>query len=77
MGLRWPLSRGSQFKLHFYLGWRGNHAKVSTSPFFEGLLINNIELRDILTRTKYMAMQNDLKWNDEFTSQKIRMAQDY
>ena len=24
MGLKWPLSRGSQFKLHFYLGWRGN-----------------------------------------------------
>ena len=24
MGLRGPLSRGSQFKLHFYLGWRGD-----------------------------------------------------
>ena len=27
-----------------------DRAKVSTSPFFEGLLINNTELWDILTR---------------------------
>ena len=34
-----------------------DRAKVSTSPFFERLLVNNIELRGILTRTKCMAIQ--------------------
>ena len=29
-----------------------DHAKVSTSPLFKRLSINNIELRDILTRNK-------------------------
>ena len=32
MGLRWPLSRGSQFKLSFYLGWRGNRG--SSQSFY-------------------------------------------
>ena len=33
-----------------------DRVKVSTSPLFEGLLINNTELRDILTRIICMAM---------------------
>ena len=58
MGLRWPLLRGSQFKLHFYLGWQEteDHAKAYMSPLFERLLINNTELRDILSRTRCMVM---------------------
>ena len=34
-----------------------DRAKVSTSPLFEGLLINNIELRDILEKRRCMTMQ--------------------
>ena len=37
-------------------GQTEDRAKVSTSPFFEGLLINNTELRDILARTRCMAI---------------------
>ena len=61
MGLRWPLSRGSQFKLHFTWddGKTEDRVKVSTSPLFEGSLIKNTALRDILMRTKCMAIQ---KW---------------
>ena len=64
MGLRWPLSRGSQFKLHFHLGRREieDCVKVSTSPLFEELLINNTKLRDILTRIKCMEIQN-MTWS--------------
>ena len=38
-----------------------DRAKVSTSPLFEGLLVNNIELRDILTRIKCMAIRIGLE----------------
>ena len=38
-----------------------DRAKVSTSPLFGGLLVNNIELRDILTKTKCMQYKYDLK----------------
>ena len=66
MGLRWPLSRGSQFKLYFYLGGgeTEDHVKVSTSPLFKGLLVNNSKLWDILTRTKCMVIQIwlEIKW---------------
>ena len=34
-----------------------DRAQVSTSPLFEGLLINNTKLRDILTGIKCMAIQ--------------------
>ena len=63
MGLRWPLSRGGQFKLHLYLGDRKteDRAKVSTSSLFEGSSINNNELWDNSTRTKCMAMQTWLE----------------
>ena len=48
-GLKVTLSRGSQIKRHFFT-WGGgetkDRAKVSMSPLFEGLLINNNELRD-------------------------------
>ena len=59
MGLRWPLSRGSQFKLHIFTWGDGkieDRAKVSTSPLFKGSLINNNELHDNSIRTKCMAM---------------------
>ena len=64
MGLRWPLSRGSQFKLYFHLDDEKteDHAKGSISPLFEGSSINNTELRDILTRAKCMVIQN-ITWN--------------
>ena len=41
-----------------------DRTKVSTSPLFEGLLINNTKLRDILTRIKCMAMLLwlEIKW---------------
>ena len=41
-----------------------DRVKVSTSPFFEGLLINNIKLQDILMRAKCMAIQIwlEIKW---------------
>ena len=45
-----------------------DRAKVSTSPLFEGLLINSTELWDILTKIKCMAIQMwlEIKWqNDE------------
>ena len=38
-----------------------DRAKVFMSPLFEGLLVNNNELRGILTRTKYMAIQIGLE----------------
>ena len=46
MGLRWPLSSGSQFKLYFYWddGETEDRAKVFTSPLFEGLLIKNTKI---------------------------------
>ena len=66
MGLRRSLSRGSRFKLHFYLGdgETDDRTKVSTSPLSKGLLINNTELQDILMRTKCMAIQIwlEIKW---------------
>ena len=63
MGLKWPLSRGSQFKCHFYLGDGKTEdcAKVFTSPLFEGSSINGNEIRDNLSRTKCMAMQTWLE----------------
>ena len=44
MSSRWPLSRDSQFKRHFFTRGGGeteDRAKISTSPLFEGLLIND------------------------------------
>ena len=38
MGLRWPLSRGSQFMLHFYLGWRRNHICDKAGGFLGNIL---------------------------------------
>ena len=35
-----------------------NRAKVSTSPLFEGLLINNTELRDILNKSNMHGNMN-------------------
>ena len=79
MGLRWPLSRGSQFKLHFYLGWRGNRGSGQSfhSPLFEGSLINNTKLRDNLIRTKCMAIPIGPKrlWHNR--QSKVRMFRDY
>ena len=71
MGLRWPLSRGSQFKFHFYLGWLENRGSRQGfhSPLFEGSLINNDELRDNSIRTKCMAIQVWLKNYDKLGNQ--------
>ena len=38
-----------------------DRVKVSTSPLFEGLLINNTKLRDILTRIKCMTIPTQIK----------------
>ena len=64
MGLRWPLSRDSQFKFYFYLGDEKieDCAKVSTSPLFEGSLINNNELRDKFNKNK-MHGNTNMTWN--------------
>ena len=64
MNLKWPLSRGSQFKLHFFTWGDGeteDRTKVSTSPLLEGSSIDNNELRDNTTRTKCMAIQTWLE----------------
>ena len=79
MSLRWPLSRGSQFKLYFYLGWRENwgsrqHFHVTS---FEGLLINNTKLRDILARTRCMAIQMKPKELQQNWKSRIRVFRDY
>ena len=57
--LKVTLSRGSQFKRHFYLGWRENRGSRQSFyvTSFEGSVINNNELRDNSIRTKCMAMQ--------------------
>ena len=79
MGLRWPLSKGSQFKLHF--SWDGgkteDRTKVSTSPLFEGFLINNTELQGISTRTRCMAIPIKPKELRQNWKSKIRMFWDY
>ena len=79
MSLRWPLSRGSQFKFHFYLGWRenrGSHQSFHVTSF-EGSLINNTKLWDNLTGTKGMAIPIGPKglWQNGKT--KVRMFWDY
>ena len=79
MGLSWPLSRGSQFKLHF--NWDGrkteDFSKVSTPPLFERLLINNTKLRDILARTRCMAIQMKPKELRQNWKSRIRVFRDY
>ena len=79
MGLRWPLSRGSQFKFHFTRGdgETEDRAKVSTSPLFEGLLINNTKLQDILARTRCMTIQIKPKELRQNWKSRIRMFRDY
>ena len=55
-----------------------DRAKVSTSSLFEGLLINNIELRDILNKNNMHDNTNMTgNKNDKITSQEIRVARDY
>ena len=54
-----PIQKAINLSLIFT--WDGgkteDRVKVSTSPLFEGSLINNNELRDNSTRIKCMAMQ--------------------
>ena len=54
-----------------------DRTKVSTSPLFEGLLINNTELRDNLTRTKYMTIPIGPKGRRQNGKSKVRMFRDY
>ena len=54
-----------------------DRAKVPTSPFFERLLINNSELRDISTRIICMVIPTRLKIIRQIERSKIRMSQDY
>ena len=64
MGLRWSLSRGSQFKLHFLLGVTEKPRiapKFSRYLFCEGLLINNTKLWYISKRIICMANTNMTK----------------
>ena len=59
MGLRWVYLE--VVNLSFIFTWdegeAEDRAQVFTSPLFEGLLINNTELQDILARTRCMAIQ--------------------
>ena len=79
MSLRWPLSRDSQFKFHFYLRWRKNRGsrQSSTSPLFEGPLINNTELWDNLIKIKCMAIPIGPKGLWQNGKSKVRMFRDY
>ena len=80
MSLRWPLSRGSQFKLHFHLGWREieDRASVSTSPLFRELLINNIESRNISNKNNmHVNAKKNLKTYDEIKNKKKLMFRNY
>ena len=79
MNLRWSLSRA--VNLSFIFTWDDGEievrAKVFTSPLFEGSPINNDELRDILTRTKCMAMQTWLEMKRQNYESQIHMLRDY
>ena len=63
MGLSDPYLEA--INLNFIFTWNDreieDHVKVFTLPLFEGLLINNIELRDILTRIICMVIRYALK----------------
>ena len=79
MCLRWPYLEA--VNLNFIFIWDGreteDRAKVFTSPLSEGLLINNNELRDILVRTRCMAMQIKPKKLQQNWKSIIRMFRGY
>ena len=65
MNLKWPLSGGSQFKLHFYLGWWGNRGSDQSfhiTLFFKRLSIN-ISKHEAFDRNK-MHGNTDMTWNN-------------
>ena len=79
MDLKWPLSKGSQFKFHFYSGWRGNRGSYQSfhiTSFSKGCWLIIPKTRH-LARIKCMAMLLRLKtiWSDH--ESKIRMPRDY
>ena len=79
MGLSDPYLEATN--LSFIFTWDDgeteDRTKVFTSPLFEGLLINNTELQDILLRIICMAIPKRLKILRQNCESKTRIFRDY
>ena len=79
MDLKWPLSRGSQFKLHFYLGEGETEdcTKVSTSLFFSKDCWLIIPRYKAFNRNKMHGNPTRLEIIRQHYDSKIRISRDY
>ena len=80
MNLKGPLSRDSQFKSHFYLGWQGNRGSSQSfhaASFSRDCrsIIPNYET--IQWKQNAWQCEHDSKQNDKITGWEICMARDY